>query len=177
MPVLKPLLVSLFVSFPALAGTWEEVESFEADCTYVPPDTACLSACAFAWLKGANRTNDGIVGFHMPYNLETGETDPLIDMKVILFLDFYGFREYYTTMHELTSKCTFLMFEGDEVFLMSWKDLQGYTIVADTKTVPRCPTSKDENLTTSENTLSEIEMECTRASFDPESLGSVIWGD
>lgn len=114
------------------AGTWEDVERFDADCAYIPPKTACLSACCFAWMKAPNKTNDGICGLHMPYRFSTGEPDAFIRLKVVNHLISYGWREYYDTIKVHTDKRTFLMFaDGRDPWLQSWKELDGYMITSD----------------------------------------------
>ena len=123
-------MFAIFVLNVVNAGTWQEVEAWDEECAYVPADMACLSACAFAWMKSPNRTNDGIIGLHMPA-AHNAATQAQVNLEVNTHMMAFGFGGYYQTVRDETSLRVFLMFQGNRAWLQDWRTLRGYRVTAD----------------------------------------------
>jgi hypothetical protein len=67
--------------------------------TFVPPDTACLSACALMWLAGNPRiiAPGGAVGFHAAYFEEDGSVSAQANAMIGYYLHELGFSLEVTT--------------------------------------------------------------------------------
>ena len=135
----KYLLALLLVtSTTANAGTWGQVVNYqEGGCNRVPPLTLCLSACAFAWLKGSKRINDGIVGFHFIYDPVTMRTGLLERWTVKDFLEDRGFMWIYPELNN-SSPSRFVFIQGSHVWVGNWGDLVGYTMSSNPSALERC---------------------------------------
>ena len=124
-------LTALAVCF-CMGGTYAEVLAWDEECAYVPSKTACLSACAMAWFQSPRRVNDGIVGLHVM----SGPT-PLLNIhaaaETIGWLRDNGLERYIDVILQQTNERVFLLFQGDRVWLQSWKELDGYEIRSSTK--------------------------------------------
>lgn len=131
-------LLSLSLGSNAIAGTWSQVLDYrEGGCVKVPPRTLCLSACAFAWLKGSKRINNGIVGFHFIYDPQTMRTSLLERWAVKRFLEERGFSLIYDDLSQ-TSPSKFLFIQGSRTWVGNWRDLHGYTMSSDPSILERC---------------------------------------
>jgi hypothetical protein len=132
--VVTLLLAPSFIS----SGTWQQVKEYpEGGCNKVPRRTMCLSACAFAWLKGSKRVNEGILGFHMPYNPETWQTSipDLIELRS--FLHERGSMWLWNDLME-TSPSKFIMILGSHVWVGEWKDIKSYKVTSSPYSLEKC---------------------------------------
>lgn len=132
------LLLSVSIASSAVAGTWGQVQDYpEGGCNRVPPLTLCLSACAFAWLKGSKRINKGIVGFHFIYNPETMRVGLLERWAVKDFLEERGFMVIYQQLNN-TSPSKFVFIQGSNVWVGNWRELLGYNMSSNPSALERC---------------------------------------
>lgn len=128
----------LVASTSASAGTWSQVVDYpEGGCNRVPSGTMCLSACAFAWLKGSKRINDGIVGFHFPYSPETMQSDIFDLLRTMVFLNERGYMWMWEDMTE-TTPSKFVMLKGQNVWVVEWRDVKGYKMSSNPSALERC---------------------------------------
>jgi len=135
--ILRAIILAL-MAFPANADTWQGALDYpEGGCLRVPPKTACLSACAFAWLKGSQRINDGILGFHLPWNTETGTSGVAERVAARAYLARYGSLHLWPDIAR-TTKRLFLILEGDKTFFADWRALEEYRITSSPASLEKC---------------------------------------
>ena len=134
--LLIPLM--LVLSTASSAGTWGQVQDYpEGGCNRVPPLTLCRSGCAFAWLKGSKRINDGIVGFHFIYDPITMRAGFIERWAVKDFLEERGFMVIYQQLNN-TSLSKFVFIRGSNVWVGNWRELKGYTMSSNPSALERC---------------------------------------
>jgi len=132
------LLLTVSLTTNVVAGTWGQVLNYPSGGgNRVPPLNLCLSACAFAWLKGEKRINDGIVGFHFIYDPATMRTGLLERWAVKDFLEERGFMVIYQQLNN-TSPSRFVFIQGSNVWVGNWRDLVGYKMSSNPSTLERC---------------------------------------
>lgn len=133
------VLATVLVAQTAQAGTWEMVEKHPSGgCVEIPPNTMCLSACAFGWLKASKRINRGIVGFHLPYDPKTKKTTISQQLVARNFLFEHGYLMLWNDLAE-TTPSKFVMMQADRVWSADWKTARaGMKVTSDPASLRRC---------------------------------------
>ncbi len=135
--ILRAIILAL-MAFPANAGLWQDViDHPTGGCVRVPERIACLSACAFAWLKGSQRVNDGVLGFHLPWSMDTGDAGVGIRVATRNYLALHGALHLWPDIAR-TTKRRFLVIEGETMWFADWRALVEYNVTSDPATLEKC---------------------------------------
>lgn len=142
---MRPKLFNLLTYFLLsagllIAGTVGEIEEYDPPpCVFIPKDMLCLSACAFGSLKAKELIVEGKLGFHLPYNPDTMESDMNSRLWTLLFLHEYseGRLSYFDVVNTTPS---IFWIEGD---LVDWHTLRNsYNVVSSVSDLQECPKEK-----------------------------------